>query len=95
MDPSRYYHLNAFAAAPLSFLLRFAARGAVYLRRCIDGQAANDCFCFSITFTFVALFRVAPTLSRGSGAGVGLSVSTFPPFLFLFGLASLGKRSGN
>ena len=43
VDPSRYYHLNAFAAAPLSFLLRFAARGAVYLRRCIDGQAANDC----------------------------------------------------
>ena len=96
MDPSRYYHLNAFAAAPLSFLAAlFAARGAVYLRRCIDGQAANGCWFISITFTFVAFFRVAPTLSRGSGAGVGLSVSTFPPFLFLFGLASLGKRSGN
>ena len=96
MDPSRYYHLNAFAAAPLSFLAALCSSGGRVSSE-MHRRTSREWLLgfYLITFTFFISFRVAPTLSRGSGAGVGLSLRLFPLFISFFGLASLGKRSGN
>ena len=67
---------------------------------CIFGDASTDKPRMAVRFLlnnfyFLAFFnRVAPTLSRGSGAGVGLSVSTFPPFYFFFRTCVLRKAFG-
>ena len=49
---------------------------------------------YLITFTFFISFREAPTLSRGSGAEVGLSLRLFPLFFFFFRTCVLRKAFG-
>ena len=84
---------------PLPFL--FCCLSLQLWGPCIFGDASTDKPRLTVSFLlnnfyFRCLFSSGADSFEGLRRGGRLVFATFPPFLFfLFGLASLGKRSGN
>ena len=84
MDPSRYYHLNAFAAAPLSVLAALCSSGGRVSSEMHRRTSREWLFLFLDNFYFLAFLSSGADSFEGLRRGGRLVFATFPPSFCFF-----------